>query len=236
MDDKSIKKQNAIIFSLSCVFSFMMGCYFFNSLLWFKDTSIKIPTPIVSIKTGTINTSNWSKKISKPIVVNTSTIPNKNTTSWEVKETNKGWTKSILGVQAWYDWETTYERVRNQIIKLWVSYEIAEHITWEAYTNTDDPKLFVKNIIWVSMAEWSVFKKWLYNNYLGVMSRKSDWSYWLRHYDTVQLAISDRREMYNRNKRYIRTTPEAWLRWHYCTSACTYWVSNFNDAVSKLAI
>jgi len=155
-------------------------------------------------------------------------------------------TQSILGVQAWYIWETTYERTRNQIIKLWVSYEIAEHITWEAYTNTDDPKLFIKNIIWVSNAEWSIFKRWLYNNYLGVMECKEIWKdenwkkkcirYGIKDYDTVQLAITNWREMYNRNKWYVRTTPQRWLDGSYCASECKFWVQNYNAGVLLLNI
>jgi hypothetical protein len=158
-------------------------------------------------------------------------------TGWESKEVSSWQSEYKVGwVMAWYDGETTYERTRNQLIKLWLSYEIAEHITREAYTNTEDPKLFIKNIIGVSNAEWWIFKHWLYNNYLWVMARKADGSYWLRHYDTVQLAITHWREMYNRNKWYVRTTAQRWLDWNYCASSCSFRIQNYNAGIYLLNI
>ena len=168
---------------------------------------------------------------------NSNTKANQKGTNWESKNTTKEWTKLVLGqVSAWYDGETEYERVRNQIIKLWVSYEIAEHITREAYANTNNPKQFVKNIIWVSQAESSIFKKCSKNNCFGIMQRLSDWSYTLRSYDTIQESISLWRELYVRNNWWVRLTWQDWIDWHYCTSSCLYWIGNYNDAISKLNI
>lgn len=233
----NVKTQKVLIFT-TLIISFMMGGYSFNQILWFEEhTYIGIHTWTINIEEWQSNT--WNKKSTTTWAV----VMNKYTNKWNSKQnksienTNSWWTKLILGqVSAGYDWETEYERVRNQIIKLWVSYDIAEHIVWEAYTNTENPKLFVKNIIGVSQAEWSIFKKWMYNNYLWVMARSVDGTYHLRRYDTVQMAISDWREMYNRNKRYIRTTAEKRLLGNYCTSACTHRVDNYNDAIYNLAI
>ena len=171
----------------------------------------------------------WAVELNKlPTIVKT----------WEnkhIETKTQARTKPILGVQAWYDWETEYERVRNQIIKLWVSYEIAEHITREAYTNTSWAKQFIRAIIWVANAEWWIFQRGKYNNYLWVMLC-SNGSCRIRDYVTVQAAITHWREMYNKNKRYVRITAESRLRWHYCTSECSYRVSNYNAWIYLLNI
>lgn len=198
---------------------------------------VEIQPSIRTIETNKNRTWTETKTTTGSIVLNKQPVKLSTSTNWtgEIKTQTK--TKSVLGtVSAWYDWETEYERVRNQIIKLWVDSEIAEHIVWEAYANTDNPKLFVKNIIGVSMAEGSVFKNGLYNNYLGVMKRDSDGGYSLRHYATVQEGISERREIYNRNKRFMRTTAQKRLDWHYCTSACLYWIQNYNNGIYLLNI
>jgi hypothetical protein len=234
------EKQKTITIIGICIFSFMMG-YFLNSVILSQDTDIWNKTP--TVQTGIILTwteTKWNStttgKATWTVVLNKQpNLVKKTTTTWN-KVVYKKPTQPVLGVSAWYKWESTYERVRNQLIKLWLTYDVAEHITWEAYTNTQDPKLFVKSIVWVSMAEWWVFKRWLYNNYLWVMSRKSDWTYSLRRYETIQLAISDWREMYNRNKWYVRTTWQARLNWNYCASACLSWVSNYNAGITLLNI
>ncbi len=49
--------------------------------------------------------------------MSTKPVIKQKTTSWESKVTVKEWAKPILGwVQAWYLWESEYERVRNQLI------------------------------------------------------------------------------------------------------------------------
>lgn len=190
-----------------------------------------IPATVNTIKETTWSvimtgeqTNTWIKLSTKPII-------KQKTTSWESKVTVKEWTKPILGVQAWYEWESEYERVRNQLIKLWLTYDQAETIVWEGYANTSWGKQFVKSIVWVSNSEWGIFKHGLYNNYLWVMY---NWS--LRHYDTFALGIEHRRQLYNRNKRYLNTEAQDWLDRHYCVGACSYWVSNYNAWIALLGI
>lgn len=199
--------------------------------------STKLPDITKSIKTGSINTILTGSTVTTGVRLSTKPKTIKTTADWEVKTTNQEWTKPLLvwQVSAWYVGETEYERVRNQIIKLWVSYEIAEHITREAYTNTSWAKQFIRAIIGVSNAEWSIFKRGMYNNYLWVMACANG-SCHLRHYATVKEAITHWREMYNRNKRYIRTTPESRLRGNYCASECSHWVKNYNEWVYLLNI
>lgn len=233
------KKWTYLFMSISCLFSFMMGCYCFYEVFWYQEnTNSRLSSTAIhaeswkSDSTTTAVLTTWTVKLSKQPVVNKQRVDKQN------QNTNQGWTQPVLNpwtVNAGYEWETPYERVRNQIIGLWISYEIAEHITREAYTNTEDPKQFVRAIIWVSNAEGSIFKRWLHNNYLWVMVCWQNWCS-LRHYETVQHGITHRREMYNRNKRYLRTTPEARLRWNYCASECLYWVWNYNEWVRLLNI
>ena len=226
-------------YSMMCivVVSFMMGCFSFNKLFLSKEPDHKwISTTISWTKTGERLTWVISTGVTKSIVLNTEWTKSNNVTNWESKKTNTGWTKSILGVYAWYDGESEYERVRNQIMKLWVSYEIAEHITREGYTNTDNPKQFIKNIVGVSQAESSIFKHCSKNNCFGVMMRLSDWSYTLRSYTTIQESISAWRELYVRNNWWARLTWQDWLNGNYCTSACSYRIQNYNDAINKLNI
>lgn len=185
-----------------------------------------------TVKTGNLNTILTGVQIDSGTKLSTTTKTIKTTKTRPSQTTTTEWTKPLLGqVSAWYEWETTYERVRNQIIKLGVSYEIAEHITWEAYTNTEDPKQFVRAIIWVSNAEWGIFDHWMYNNYLWVMLNGS-----LRHYKTVQAWITHWRELYNKNKWYLNTDWQDWLDRHYCVGGCSSWIWNYNAGIYLLNI
>lgn len=230
------KKNLNLLIIVLIVLSFNLIAHTFWSNYFCTTGTTKLPDINNTLKEWNTGVVLTGSKIDWRTILNTKPVIRKSTTSTTTKATTQEWVKSVLGVSAGYEWETSYERTRNQIIKLWVSYEIAEHITWEAYTNTEDPKLFIKNIVWVSNAEGSIFKRGMYNNYLGVMARMADGSYWLRHYDTVQLAITHWREMYNRNKWYVRTTPQRWLDGNYCSSECKFWVQNYNAGVYLLNI
>lgn len=213
----------------------------FNLIVYtLYETATRVEQPRIIEPTKVLETWTWDKEVQSwgTVVLSKQTVVVSSTTDKWHEEVNQEQTEPVLKpltVNAWYDGETEYERVRNQIIKLRISYEIAEHITREAYTNTSWAKQFVRAIIWVSNAEWSMFKRGMYNNYLWVMAC-GGWECHLRHYETVQLAITHRREMYNKNKRYVRTTPELWLKWNYCASACSYRVQNYNKWVYLLNI
>lgn len=231
-------KKNLNLLIIVCfVISFNLIAHTLWSNYFCTAGHITIPDTTNTTKTGNINPILTGSTVIARTKLSTEPKTIEITTGWEDKTTVKEWTKPLLvwQVNAYYEWETTYERVRNQIIKLWVSYEIAEHITWEAYANTEDPKLFIKNIIWVSNAEWWIFKHWLHNNYLGVMAC-SNLECHLRHYETVQASITNWRELYNKNKWYVRTTAQRWLDGKYCASDCTHRVQNYNEWVYLLNI
>lgn len=186
-----------------------------------------------TIKTGNVLNISWSTSTSRPTILITKAVWNEKAESKPIETPIKKPTKPILTprVSAWYDGETEYERVRNQIIKLWLTYEQAETIVREWYANTSWWKQFVKAIIWVASSEWWMFKHGLYNNYLWVMYNGS-----LRHYATFWLAIEHRRQLYNKNKRYLNTDWQDWLNRHYCVWACSSWVSNYNAWIYLLNI
>ena len=98
---------------------------------------------------------------------------------------------------------------------------------------TEDYKLCIKNVLWVSNAESTMFKNWMYPSNNGF--------WWMhqwkkRRFSSIEECIYKRVEMYQRNWWYSRTTWEAWLKWKYCTSWCTYRISNYNSAIDRLSL
>lgn len=146
-------------------------------------------------------------------------------------------TVSLWQVSAGYEWETEYERVINRIKVTINDPELADHIAWECYSKTKDPKLCVRNMIGVSNSETTMFRSCSSgNNCFGVMQRQSDWSYQLRNYESKKASITAWVELYVRLWRDKRTTAQARLDGNYCTSSCSFWIGNYNRAVEKLAI
>lgn len=144
---------------------------------------------------------------------------------------------SLWQVSAGYEWETEYERVVNRLENTINDASLSEHIAWECYAHTDNPKLCVKNMVWVSNSEWTLFRNCSTgNNCFGVMQRQSDWSYKLRVYANKKESISAWIELYNKLGWYKRTTAQARLDGNYCTSSCSYWIGNYNKAVEQLGI
>lgn len=143
----------------------------------------------------------------------------------------------VWQVSAGYEWETEYERVINRIKATINDPELADHIAWECYSKTVNPKLCVNNVVGVSNSETTMFKNCSTgNNCFWVMQRQSDWSYKLRNYESKKASISAWVELYNRLGWYNRTTAQARLDGNYCTSECKFWIGNYNRAVEKLAI
>ena len=169
------------------------------------------------------STNTLFSQVAKPTVKPTKVTPTK--TVW------------IQQVSAGYEWETEYERVINRRKATINDPELADHIAWECYANTKDPKLCVKNMIWVSNSETTMFRSCSRgNNCFGVMQRQSDWSYKLRTYESKKASISAWVELYNRLGWYNRTTAQARLDGNYCTSVCATRIQNYNYAVLLLWI
>lgn len=102
---------------------------------------------------------------------------------------------------------------------------------------TEDYKLCIKQLIWVSNAESWIFKYWMSpsRNGFGLM----EWSnYWYRkkRFKTIEESIYYWLNLYVKNGWHNRTTWQAWLNWHYCTEGCSHWIKNYEDWIRKLNI
>lgn len=157
---------------------------------------------------------------------------------------------TINEIALWLDWE--YSTYKEEIITTDVVEEVSEKdllidkVNWlvnnssisEAIVtacmkHTEDYKLCIKNIIWVSNAESSIFKAGMYpsNNWFG-------WMYQWRKkkFSSVEESIYQWVAMYVKNGWEVRKTGQSWITWRYCASQCTNWVSNYNSAVNKLSL
>ena len=149
----------------------------------------------------------------------------------------------------WYSrgqaWEVTYETTPvaeekseadiliEKVDSLVENESISEAIVTACMKHQDDYKLCIKNLIGVSNAESGIFKKGMYpsNNGFG---RMYQWK--KRQFSSVEDSVYKRVQMYTKNHRENRTTWADWLKWHYCTSECTYWIKNYEYAVNKLSL
>lgn len=201
---------------------------------------ITIPDTTNTTKTGNINPIlTGSTVVAKPKL---STKPKviEITTGWEAKTTVKEWTKSVLvwQVSAWYEWETIFERVKNRLIFIWVNTWTSEFITRKCFDTAINPKHCVKSVVWVATPESSLFKRCKNNNCMWL---KPSWE--LKWYDTLNLALDDWINRYNKY-RYKNDSGKDWIiRSHYCKWDCSElsdgwsnWTSAFDWAVNKLWI
>lgn len=103
--------------------------------------------------------------------------------------------------------------------------------------HTEDYKLCIKNIIWVSNAESGIFKKAMHpsNNWFGIMEGTRRW-YEKKRFSSVEDSIYYWVNRYVTNEWYKRTTWQAWLNWKYCTSWCEHRIKLYNDGIRKLNI
>lgn len=116
------------------------------------------------------------------------------------------------------------ESIRKVSDALGGKWTLAEAIVIWCQNHSEDYNLCVKNVFWVATAESTLFKRvsssnnafwWMYN-----------WK--LRRFSSIEEWVVQRIKLYERNNRQVRTTGADWMRWHYCTSECTYWISNYN--------
>lgn len=232
----TIKKQNTV-FILACVLSFMMGCYFFNFLqqetteLWNKTRTVQ--TGIISpFLTGTETT--WATKLS------TTTSNSKNKTDWGNKNLYQKPVKPLLvwWVSAGYDGDTVFERVLNRLMFIWVDSGTSDFITRKCFSTAVDPKHCVESVVWIATSESSLFKRCKNNNCMWL---KPSWE--LKWYDTLNLALDDWINRYNKY-RYKNNSGKDWIiRSHYCKWDCgelsdwwSNWTRAFDWAVNKLWI
>lgn len=114
-------------------------------------------------------------------------------------------------------------------------YNISSAIVEECTTQVpDNYKKCIQDVIGVSNAESTMFKKWMSpsQNWFGLMYKGQK-----RRFSSVEESINVRVSLYVKNNWVKRATSKDWLdRWHYCTSACTYRWKNFTSAVKKLEL
>lgn len=138
------------------------------------------------------------------------------------------------------DWtvpETTTVEPDPRIEKL-IQFEMidqtfAKQLIESCEAKTENANLCLKHIIGVTSAESSVFKRCKYNNCFWLM-KCDKWGCTLRRFNSKIEAVNGWLDNYNKRNRSQRVTGQKWLNGKYCASACTYWVSNYNSAISKL--
>lgn len=99
--------------------------------------------------------------------------------------------------------------------------------------HTEDYRLCIKNVIWVSNAESWMFK--------ASMKPSNNWFWWMewwkkKRFSSVEDSIYQWVKMYKRLWWDNRTTWESRLKWKYCASECTNWVYIYNDWIRKLGL
>lgn len=145
--------------------------------------------------------------------------------------------KATATAKTWY----TYNQLINKVENLWIDIELSTHIVYECTTTAKDKIHCIKQIVWVSNSEWTLFKRCSSDNCLWLMEckqRDDKWKcikYWVIKYESKKHAISDWIRRYN-NKRYNLNWKDWIVRASYCTSTCSFWVSNYWDAIKKLDI
>lgn len=133
-----------------------------------------------------------------------------------------------------YTWEMTRQNLINRVDALVGNYSISTAIVDECTTQV--PKNYnkcIKDVIWVSNAESTIFKNWMYpsNNGFGLMYK---WK--KRKFSSVEDWIKVRVSLYVKNNWETRTTWADWLKWKYCASSCSHWSKNYNNAIKKLSL
>lgn len=122
------------------------------------------------------------------------------------------------------------EMIVEKVDNLLGDYIASEIIVDNCMAKTDNYILCIKNVVGVANAESTLFKKVSrYNNPFGLMK---NWK--LQKFESIYDAITYWIDLYSRNGREKRTTWADWISGRYCTSQCTYRISNYNDWIAKL--
>lgn len=144
-------------------------------------------------------------------------------------------TWDIVEEQVIYTFEMTKDYLKERVDALVGDYNISSAIVEECTTQVpDNYKKCILDIVWVSNAESSIFKKWMRpsNNGLGLMYKGHK-----RRFTSVEEWIKVWVSLYVKNNWVNRVTSKDWLeKWKYCTSSCSYRWKNFKSAVNKLEL
>lgn len=167
---------------------------------------------------------------------------------WQSEETTKVWvtfpTAWAEFISTWdtvekveetviYTWEDTENKLIEKVNELVGDESISRAIVQECVKQTEDYKLCIKNIIWVSNAESGMFKQGMKPSNNGFWLMKN----WTKmKFSSVEEWIQYRVSLYVKNWWAKRATWAAWLKWNYCTSECSHWTKNYNSAIKKLSL
>lgn len=156
---------------------------------------------------------------------------------WETTESQDSVeisTWDIVEEQIIYTFEMTKDYLKERVDALVGDYNISSAIVEECTTQVpDDYKKCIKDLIWVSNAESTIFTKWMYPSNNG---------FWLmynghkRKFSSIEESIKVWVSLYVKNNWVDRATAKDWLKWNYCTSECSHRTRNFNNAVKKLEL
>lgn len=139
--------------------------------------------------------------------------------------------------QVIYTWEDTEKRLAEQVNELVGNYDISFTIVHECSLKVKNYKKCIQDVVGVSNAESSMFKKGMYpsNNWFWLM-QKTISGYIKRRFSSVEESIKYRVNLYVEKNRERRTTGQDWLNWNYCTSECSWRIKNYNSAIKKLSL
>lgn len=157
---------------------------------------------------------------------------------WETTESQDNVevsTWDIVEGQIIYTFEMTKDYLKERVDALVGDYNISSAIVEECTAQVpDNYKKCILDIIWVSNAESTMFKKWMRpsNNGLWLMYKGHK-----RRFSSVEEWIKVWVSLYVKNNWVNRVTSKDWLeKWKYCTSSCSHRWKNFKSAVNKLEL
>lgn len=122
--------------------------------------------------------------------------------------------------------KTSYETTREKLIKIWLSYEISEHITWEC-NNIKDKNLIQKcvtDILCASAQESSMLKNCNKNNCFGLMESGQVISF-DNKLESITKFVDNWEKVYHNFQ-----TPDSRIKANYCYSSwgvgCIWWTGS----------
>jgi len=144
-------------------------------------------------------------------------------------------TTGAVEEQVIYTWEDTEKKLAEQVDRLVGNYDISFTIVHECSLKVKNYKKCIQDVVGVSNAESSIFKKGMYpsNNGFWLMQKTKN-GYIKRKFSSIEEGIKYRVNLYAEKWREKRTTGQDWLNWKYCTSECKWRTKNYSSAIKKL--
>lgn len=107
---------------------------------------------------------------------------------------------------------------------------LAEAIVIWCMNHSEDLNLCIEQVFWVANAESSLFKN---------VSSSNNWFWWmqnwtLKRFSSVEEWIVQWIRLREKNGWSVRVSGEQRMKWHYCVSGCSYWITNYNDWIAKV--